>query len=706
MKNFIEHYILTVVRSTIINSGSLRGPAELDRAQITTVNKANHKEDDTMQTADAGQQPLRPIAAGSTIPSRNLLGTRRPIAYLEQLVKDSQELHRHRLNAATDAAHAVESSSLPTSQHGPADENDPNIPNPLMKDRAWFQAHDGSALPIYVSEVACTAFATRLCQCLKGDGALISHIPRTRYIEEAALYLRSHVEVQWPSLIRARLLVNTALGHANPPFHLALRKSTVDHLQYIYQRETFHDPVLMCKYFALFALGEVYSTPSSLSNHGTVPGTAYYARAVSLIPLLPERPSMPHIEALVILSLYSQFLNRWQSAYQLIGNALRLGLSVGLNHNVPASQCPDPSARESRVRLWWTIHIFDRFWGLKLGLPAQVNDEDIHVDLPSNLTIDNYYEEFVDSSYQVAVIKLARIASQISRHIYSRAKQGETFLQREQKLLVELKLWTQSLPDHLRLHANQHSPKHTILIHLQFNYCVILAIRPILLYVLVHISKSNLGSNITISPALATLSEACIHSARHTMVLCAEEWTNGSLSVYGYAFAQYIFTSALVLVISSLLPFGSVNDLTSVETAIEMLRCFVGNGSLIACDLYEHLQRVQICLTSGRFSSGMSPVTEGANTQLSQAGSVPVPHRPFRPPDATNEHYTGAQICSAVDGDHSVGVPPCITTEMALYQPMMQDFLTQSVSDIGLLDPVEMPSGGTDTWPDLPLWTT
>lgn len=312
-------------------------------------------------------------------------------------------------------------------------------------------------------------------------------MPRMRYVKESALGVLSYGEIEWPSLARARLLVNTALGHANPPFHLALRKTSVDYLQTIYQNATFDDPVLVCKYFALFALGEVCSVPSGRLNNDTSPGTTYYARAINMISVLPERPNMAHIEALLILvllslflftsgftdlyeALCSQFLNRWHSAYVLVGIALRLGLSAGFHHNIPETQYPDPIARENRIRVWWTIYIFDRFWGLKLGLPMQVNDDDIHVDFPSNLAVETFHDEFADSSYQVAVIELARISTHIMRNIYSRQKSAETLLQREQKLLNEMKQWMQSVPDHIRLQPDTHNPRCTVLIHLQFNY--------------------------------------------------------------------------------------------------------------------------------------------------------------------------------------------------------------------------------------------
>ncbi|RAL09417.1 uncharacterized protein BO97DRAFT_168384 [Aspergillus homomorphus CBS 101889] len=617
-------------------------------------------------------------------------------SYLERLIEDSEELRQYRLNSRNTICNSLESG------HPSTEKNDFNPHNPLLEDRPWFQTHEGLALPVFISEAACTGFATRLCQCLDGEGIVVSHIPRMQYVAEPTLNQLSQTGVQWPSLSRARLLVKTALGHISPPFHVALVKSTIEYLHGIYERRAFDDPVLSCKYFALFALGELYSISNDRTTQGMVPGMAYYARAIGLTPVLPERPTIMHIESLLMLALYSQSLNRQHSAYLMVGTALRFALFLGLNHNIPDCHCPDRKAREHRARLWWTIYIFDRSWGLKLGLPGQTNDEDIQVGLPIDLDDEVYRDEFVDSAYQVAFIKLARISTQIMRTIYSRKQFPETFLQREQSILLKLQQWMQSLPEHLRLHTSNHNPKCTILIHLQFNYCVILAIRPILLGILNHLTS---GPESTIRPTLVALKDACIHSARHTLILCADEWTNGSSSTYGYAFAQYIFTSALILIISSLLPGGTAEDFASVDTAVEMLNSLVANGSLVADDLYQHLIRAQNCLRTGRFASRF-PITESeTNHYLNTSFSPPdnFSHNPNLDVQSLNPstmiHTPG--LGNAVTGD-----PMYLTAEMALYQPLMQDFLTQSVGDLGCLDIPEVPAAGSDVWPGLPLWTT
>lgn len=107
--------------------------------------------------------------------------------------------------------------------------------------------------------------------------------------------------IQWPTLPQARLLIQVVFNQVSRVYHLMLRKSTIDELEEAYRQADFDDPVLTCKFFALFALGEVYSARSNSSLECDVPGAAYYVNALMLISILPERPSLTHIEALLLL---------------------------------------------------------------------------------------------------------------------------------------------------------------------------------------------------------------------------------------------------------------------------------------------------------------------------------------------------------------------------------------------------------------------
>ncbi|CAG8077919.1 unnamed protein product [Penicillium salamii] len=544
---------------------------------------------------------------------------------------------------------------------------------------------------MYINEAACTAFATRLCQCLSGTDASTLPIPQWRYISESTLAYLLQVDLQWPSLVHAKLLVKTALGHISPMIHLALKSETMNSLQRVYQTADFNNPTLKCKYFALFAIGQVYTTPYNSAIASTVSGSPYFAHAMNVMRFVPERPSMVHIECLLLLAYLCQFLNRYHSAYLLIGSALRLSLSLGLNFNIHTNQPLHPVEREHYVRIWWSIYILDRFWGSKSGFPVQIHDDDIHVDLPSSLLSETHKEEFSDSAYQVAAVALAKITGNTTREIYSRKKYTESFLQREQKLLIQLEHWVRSLPESIRLHADKANVKDTLLLHLQFNYCVILAIRPVLLNLLIGHTKSQPNhSTGEVTPILAALCDACIHAARYLLKLCVDEFTTGSVAVFGYAFPAYIFSSALVLVVSSILPFGSADDLPSVDTAMEMLNILSTSDNLQATDLHEHLQRVRQCLQH-RQSNLTSPVIDENCDDIANVSTLPNQsiQVPLESGVGVSLDQPSLRQPSPVTSDNGFA-PPRLTTEMALQDPLMQEFLQQSAMDIGLINPPEI----------------
>jgi hypothetical protein len=218
---------------------------------------------------------------------------------------------------------------------------------------------------------------------------------------------------------------------------------------------------------------------------------------------------------------------------------------------------------------------------------------------------------------------------------------------------------------------------------------VILAIRPVLLNLLVcHIKDNSSPANEEITPIIGVLSEACIHAARYCLKLCVEEWTSGSVSLFGYAFPAYLFSSALVLTISSLLPLGDPNDLASVDIATEILRVLSASNSLAAKDLYEHLQRVRLCL-SRRISDASLPPTNDENVPLIPDPTVrqPLEHHSPSPVTGAPIDYGNFPIEEVADT-----LSPYLTTEMTLRNPLMQDFLAQSSFDVGSLDAPEIPN--------------
>ncbi|KAH6703133.1 fungal-specific transcription factor [Leptodontidium sp. MPI-SDFR-AT-0119] len=577
-------------------------------------------------------------------------------SYLQQVLAENEQLKR-RL-AMTSNPSTQETSSVVQAQQEPSASED-NLSNPLMQERAWFVVSDAETPPIYIGEVACTAFATRFRQSLALYPGSTHHIPRIHYVQDEDL-LSVPNEATWPTRSHARLLLRVALANINRGYYVVLPKPTMAKLEEMYQDPNLRDPLVTCKFFALFALGEVYSSRVKAPSGGNFPGLSYFIRACSLIPMLPERTNLEHIEILILLSFFSHNLNRRNSAYLWIGSALRLALTIGLHHNLPGSIALDPVAREHRVRIWWTIYICDRMWGSKLGHPLMIPDTNITVDLPSNsMLTEEAKAEFSDPAYIIASIKLARIAGEIVTSIYCRGH-PPPFIQSVQRILRSLNAWMAALPESVRLSKSGSSARHVVSLHLSFNQCVILATRPVLLHVFTisRIMPTHGALADNIAPVISTLAEACLRTARHSNELLTEVWIDGTLSTFGYFDAQYLFSSAVILAISSVTDVdGRDSDL--VEAAAQLLQSMANCGNLSAIEFCGHLDQVRADIKH-HCSATTATLTMPELDSLGGARSI------FD--NTTNR----------------------LTAEMALLEPPMLDFLTQTELYFDFPNPMDM----------------
>lgn len=367
-----------------------------------------------------------------------------------------------------------------------------------------------------------------------------------------------------------------------------------------------------------------------------------------------------------------------------------------------------------------------------MGLPTSILDEDIYVDMPSDTSPQqDHDEQFSDTQYMVASINLARIAGETITKIYSRKKYKETFLQRVQALLKALKSWVETLPEHIKLNTRDIglTPKHIISLHLSFNQvskdlpcpmkyyidtsqikqCVILATRPTLLHVLTELNKHGkeaaANNRNTISQAALTLAEACIHAAQHSHSLIIERWISGSLPVLGYFYAQYLFSAALVLAMSSLISSKKTsNDMESFETASQVLHYMSSNGNFAAAEFVQNLEEVKRCLEN-YLNRGERQVGSGSEglTVIAADTAIMLPASSLVSQEMENGFPTAQGIEMGLPARNASNG---FTTEMAFLEPTMQAFLEQSDLDLGVLNPADMAASDSSSmyfWPT-PQW--
>ncbi|KAE8552702.1 hypothetical protein EYB25_004081 [Talaromyces marneffei] len=555
---------------------------------------------------------------------------------------------------------------------------DVDLKNPLIEDKAWFVTDSASWQPIYIGEAACTAFGTRLRQFMNGNEP-VAPLSRSKYSKHKD-FLRMAAPAprfEWPNRAYANLLLKVALRFLGNDYHLMLRKSTLERMDTIYRTQSLEDPVFVCKLFALFSMGEMYSNRRLGSTKGPdVPGTGYFVQAMSLTQDMHEEASVVYVEALLIIALYSLALNRTKSAYSYAGMALRLCLTLGLHHNVPEGYAISAVEREHRIRVWWSVYIIDRMTSSKLGHPVTVQDSDIDVDLPSmeNLT-PSEQEEFSDPSHLIAHVKLARISGDIISDIYGRSSQTKAFVQSVQKILRSLRTWAETLPESVQISQTKplkYSSRNVASLHLCFNQCVILTTRPILF----HVFKScfqDQGSTAP-SPTTMALADACIHAARSSNGLLTQLWIDAGMAIYGYFDAHYLFSSTIILMMSSILGTNNSDaDREAVDTASDIMESIVKDGNLPAAGFYEHFLEIRkvILEFADRSTSGNGNGSAQAMEHIAELimpGGADI---------GRNDDGDGQQ--NPLDDNNSA-----FLTQSRLNNPSIEDFLTQAGIPIGM----------------------
>lgn len=287
--------------------------------------------------------------------------------------------------------------------------------NPLFDNISLGQTDARCLEPSFIGEAACSAFGDRLLQCVEKDYTP-SSTSSLSYFKHRTFNRLLSKSYELPNRIEAKLLIQIASKFVGNDQHLYLRKTFLEELDAVYQHEAQPSTPWLCKLFALLALGEFYTHRKKSLDSYSIPGTAYYLKAINLLQDIYEDTNVTQVETLVLISCFANGLGRVKAAYTYTGIAMRLSLILGLHRSVPASSEINAVERENRRRIWWTLYHFDRVAASKLGYPITIRDEDIDVEMPSmNGLTASEMEEFADPSHLVAKVNLAKITGNIRK---------------------------------------------------------------------------------------------------------------------------------------------------------------------------------------------------------------------------------------------------------------------------------------------------
>jgi hypothetical protein len=183
---------------------------------------------------------------------------------------------------------------------------------------------------------------------------------------------------------------------------------------------------------------------------------------------------------------------------------------------------------------------------------------------------------------------------------------------------------------------------------------LVLATRPVLLYIFRrHIGKAITTSTDSRLPEqVGDVADVCIGAARQSCRILLQSWVNGEFHIFDYSYVRYLFSSAIILAISSTLDReSSPNDKDEFNLAISFLQQLEQNGNPAAMEFYAHIDETRKSLET-RLS-----VDDCLNTlPTCEDGGSQLPTQAF--PSSLDDQSLTTAIRSTVSGPHGVDESP------------------------------------------------
>ncbi|XWW99570.1 hypothetical protein V2A60_007580 [Cordyceps javanica] len=382
------------------------------------------------------------------------------------------------------------------------------------------------------------------------------------------------------------------------------------------------------KLLLILAFGQMYSVNQWVDFKGP-PGFAYFSEALSLLPETHEDGSLLCVETLALAGYFLQNMNRRDAAFQFIGRALRMAISLGLHHEVkgisdtsslgPQLALIGDAAQEHRRRTWWSVYSLDRILSVKSGNPITIQDDDIGVQLPSRLPSEpEYCPAIVLRQYT----KLSRILGEIHKKIYHKTnraetKSGKTLMASVQRILIDLSNWDSELPYGLRFDPDRLTiGRESVSTLAHYYQCINMTIRPLLFHVvkkrlaLIRKSPEALTKETNwktgLSQTTVKVIEMCIGAALDNINIMAIASTKNLVATYGYMDGEHIFSATIVLVmVCAAFPTDTAN-MTAMTTGLGLLRTMSERGNTHIGARYEALIRLLSTVMPSDYSAPLS----------------------------------------------------------------------------------------------------
>ncbi len=176
----------------------------------------------------------------------------------------------------------------------------------------------------------------------------------------------------------------------------------------------------------------------------------YFQTAFAVVgQLMTMHVTLWSVQALLGMAIVMQGTPNQGPVSLLVSAAMKLAQRMGLHR-----QCQDPNISsaeiEERRRVFWIAYSLDKDLSLRMGQPSAQDDDDMDVELPSEIDSSLIYPgEFTRIDFFRFRARLAMIQGQIYKRLYSAKATRQAVAQRfvaATELEAMLKSWRASVP--------------------------------------------------------------------------------------------------------------------------------------------------------------------------------------------------------------------------------------------------------------------
>ncbi|KAL9527278.1 Proline utilization trans-activator [Sphaerulina musiva] len=305
------------------------------------------------------------------------------------------------------------------------------------------------------------------------------------------------------------------------------------------------------EYLLILAYGKALL---SHPDRSAVPGSEFAARAMALLPdaaqLHEDGPLA--IEVLALVALYFQSIDMRVTAYQYIGQALRLCYVEGIHLHIP----DDVISSEFSLRckkVFWVTYVLDRELSSLMGAIMPVAEENITAFIaPDRQT------SILDKALMLRV-RISRLIATTCTTLYSVDERFGTFFVKNTTWilhrLAEVSHEIENVMNGLNQPSKCEMPHMITRIMLSYHHCIVLAIRPLVMWLLISSLPPAASAPQQLAAPISALLHTAVNSAT-TMITTLKNLTEqGLLETFLPFQLEYAFSSGMLLsILGSILP--------------------------------------------------------------------------------------------------------------------------------------------------------